>query len=162
MPVNCTLGRNAKIFYPDLVNIYGGETTVIGDETTVGPFVEIQKGVTIGKSCKIQSHAFICEGVTVEDGVFIGHGVMFINDRFPRATTGDLTRKTEADWKLEPTLIQRGAALGSNCTILCGIKVGEDAVIGAGSVVTKDVPAGAIVAGNPAKVIRKINSRLDL
>jgi len=155
MPVNCTLGRDAKIFYPDLVNIYGGETTIIGDKTTVGPFVEIQKGVTIGKSCKIQSHAFICEGVTIEDGVFVGHGVMFINDRFPRATTQDAVRKTEADWKLETTLIGRGAALGSNCTIMCGIKIGENAIIGAGSVVTKDVPAGMIVVGNPARVIRK-------
>jgi UDP-2-acetamido-3-amino-2,3-dideoxy-glucuronate N-acetyltransferase len=162
MPVNCTLGPGAKIFYPDLVNIYGGDTTLIGAETTVGPFVEIQKGVIIGKACKIQSHAFICEGVTVEDGVFIGHGVMFINDRFPRATSRELVRKTEADWKLEPTLIRRGAALGSNCTILCGLEIGEDAIIGAGSVVTKNIPAGAIVAGNPARVISQANLRVDL
>ncbi len=156
MPVHCTLGRDVKIFYPDLVNIYGGNTTIIGDETTVGPFVEIQKGVTIGKACKIQSHAFICEGVTLEDGVFVGHGVMFINDRFPRATTPELVRKTDGDWKLEPTLVRRGAALGSNCTVLCGIEIGENAIVGAGSVVTTDVPAELTVAGNPARVIKKV------
>jgi UDP-2-acetamido-3-amino-2,3-dideoxy-glucuronate N-acetyltransferase len=135
------------------INLYGCE---IGDNTKIGTFVEIQKKAYIGKNCKIQSHSFICEGVRIEDDVFIGHGVMFINDRYPRATaeSGDL--QTEADWKVVPTVIKKGASIGSNATILCGVTVGEKAIIGAGSVVTKNIPDGTIAAGNPAKVIRKI------
>jgi len=137
----------------DFVNLYGCK---IGDYTRIGPFVEIQKGSNIGKNCKIQSHTFICEGVTIEDNVFIGHNVTFINDRFPRATTVDGMLQREADWVCEPTLVKRGASIGSSVTLLCGITVGEDAIIGAGSVVTKDVPANTIVAGNPARILRKI------
>jgi UDP-2-acetamido-3-amino-2,3-dideoxy-glucuronate N-acetyltransferase len=136
----------------DFINLYGCR---IDDGTRVGPFVEIQKNAFIGKNCKIQSHSFICEGVTIEDEVFVGHGVMFINDRYPRSTaeTGDL--QTEDDWEVIPTLVKKGASIGSNATIMCGITIGEGAVIGAGSVVTKDVPSKTIVAGNPAKVIKK-------
>jgi acetyltransferase-like isoleucine patch superfamily enzyme len=119
--------------------------------------VEIQKNVVVGRNCKIQSHTFICEGVTIEDGAFVGHGVMFINDRYPRSTSGAGALQTEADWEVVPTLIQRGASIGSNATILCGVTVGEGAIVGAGSVVTKDVPSNAIVAGNPARIVRKIN-----
>jgi acetyltransferase-like isoleucine patch superfamily enzyme len=143
------LGRNVKIF--DFTNLYGCE---LGDDVKVGAFVEIQKGVKIGNRCKISSHSFLCEGVTIEDDVFIGHNVTFINDRFPRATAnGQL--QTEADWKCDRTVIKRGASIGSGATLLCGITVGENALVGAGSVVTKDVPAGAVVAGNPARVIKK-------
>jgi acetyltransferase-like isoleucine patch superfamily enzyme len=145
------LGQNVKLFA--FVNLYGCE---IGDETKVGTFVEIQKGARIGKRVKISSHTFICEGVTVEDEVFIGHGVMFINDKYPRATTNSGTLQTEQDWLCTPTLIKRGASIGSNATILCGVTVGEYALVGAGSVVTKDVPDGTVVAGNPARFIRKI------
>jgi UDP-2-acetamido-3-amino-2,3-dideoxy-glucuronate N-acetyltransferase len=145
------LGKNVKL--SDFINLYG---CTIGDETKIGPFVEIQKNAFIGKNCKIQSHSFICEGVTIEDEAFVGHGVMFINDKYPRSTTGSGGLQTEADWKVVPTLIKRRASIGSNATILCGVTIGEEAIVGAGSVVTEDVPPGTIVAGNPARVIRKI------
>jgi acetyltransferase-like isoleucine patch superfamily enzyme len=145
------LGENVSL--QDFINLYGCR---IGDNTKIGPFVEIQKNVVVGRNCKIQSHTFICEGVTIEDDAFIGHGVMFINDRYPRSTSPAGALQTEADWQVVPILIQRGASIGSNATILCGVTVGERAIIGAGSVVTKDVPAGVIAAGNPARVIRKI------
>jgi UDP-2-acetamido-3-amino-2,3-dideoxy-glucuronate N-acetyltransferase len=144
---NVKLGQNVRIFA--FTNLYGCE---IGDDTKIGTFVEIQKGVKVGRRCKISSHSFICEGVTLEDEVFVGHGVMFTNDLFPRATGPDGRLKTEADWICVPTLVKRGAAIGSGATLLCGITVGEGALIGAGSVVTKDVPAGAVVAGNPARI----------
>ena len=143
------LGQGVKIF--GFTNLYGCE---IGDDTKVGTFVEIQKGAKIGRRCKISSHSFICEGVTLEDEVFIGHGVMFTNDRFPRATSASGALQTEADWTCLPTLVKRGASIGSNATLLCGITIGEGAIVGAGSVVTKDVPPGAIVAGNPARVMK--------
>ena len=145
------LGRNVRIYA--FVNLYGCE---IDDDSRVGTFVEIQKGARIGKRVKISSHSFICEGVTIEDEVFIGHGVMFINDKYPRATTTDGHLQTDADWVCTPTLIRQKASVGSNATILCGVTVGEGAIVGAGSVVTHDVPAGAVVAGNPAHVIRII------
>ena len=142
------LGRDVVVY--DFVNLYGCE---IGDESRVGTFVEIQRGARIGRRCKISSHTFICEGVDIEDGVFIGHGVMFINDRFPRAVTEDGALKASDDWVCERTVVQRGAAIGSNATILCGLTIGENAIVGAGAVVTRDVPAGATVVGNPARVI---------
>jgi acetyltransferase-like isoleucine patch superfamily enzyme len=145
------LGQNVKIYA--FVNLYGCE---IGDDTKVGTFVEIQKGAKIGKRVKVSSHSFICEGVTIEDEVFIGHGVMFINDKYPRATTDSGQLQTEQDWICTPTLVKRGASIGSNATILCGVNIGESAIVGAGSVVTRDVPDGTIVAGNPARIIRKI------
>jgi acetyltransferase-like isoleucine patch superfamily enzyme len=145
------LGQGVKIY--DFVNLYGCE---IGDDTQIGPFVEIQKGVKVGKNCKIQSHTFICEGVTIADDVFIGHNVTFINDRFPRATTADGTLQREADWVCEPTVIQHGASIGSSATLLGGITVGEHAIVGAGSMVVKDVPAHTIVAGNPARRLREL------
>jgi len=145
------LGEAVKIY--DFVNLYGCE---IGDNTKIGTFVEIQKGARIGKNCKISSHTFICEGVNIEDGVFVGHNVTFINDAYPRATTPDGELQTEADWECIPTLIKKGTSIGSSATLLCGITVGENAIIGAGSVVTKDVPPNTIVAGNPARIIRKI------
>lgn len=143
------LGQDVKIYA--FVNLYGCE---IGDESKIGAFVEIQKGVKIGQRVKISSHTFICEGVTVEDEVFIGHGVMFINDKYPRAATSTGQLQTEADWQVTPTLIKRGASIGSNATILCGVAIGEGALVGAGSVVTHDVPAGAVVAGSPARPIQ--------
>ena len=145
------LGENVKIYA--FTNLYGCE---VGDDTKVGTFVEIKKGAKVGKRCKISSHSFICEGVTIEDDVFIGHNVTFINDPYPRATNdaGDL--QTEADWHCETTLIKKRASIGSSATLLCGVTVGENSIIGAGSVVTKDVPANTIVAGNPARVIREI------
>ena len=149
---NVKLGRNVRLH--DFVNLYGCE---IGDDVKIGTFVEIQKGVKVGNRCKISSHSFICEGVTLEEGVFIGHGVTFTNDRFPRATNSDGQLQTEADWKCVPTLVKRGASIGSGATLLCGITIGENAMIGAGSVVTKDVPAGATVAGNPARIMRSIS-----
>ena len=144
------LGRDVRIFA--FTNLYGCE---VGDETKVGAFVEIQKGARIGKRCKISSHTFICEGVMIEDEVFVGHGVVFINDRFPQATTAGGELQTEADWQVVETVVKRRAAIGSNATILCGVTIGEGATVGAGSVVTKDVPAGAVVAGNPAKILRR-------
>ena len=156
MPINNTqLGRDVKIFHPDQVNLYG---CVIGDDTKIGSFVEIQKNAFVGARCKISSHTFVCEGVTIEDDVFVGHGVMFTNDLFPRATSATGGLQTEADWKCVPTLIKRGASVGSNVTLLCGITVGERALIGAGSVVTKDVPADAVVIGNPARVVKYLKS----
>ena len=143
------LGNNVTLGH--FINLYG---CAIDDDTRIGPFVEIQKNALIGKRCKIQSHSFICEGVTIEDEVFVGHGVMFINDKYPRSTTDSGGLQTESDWKVEPTLIKRRASIGSNATILGGVTVGEEAIVGAGSVVTADVPARAIVAGNPAKTIR--------
>lgn len=145
------LGKNVKIY--DFVNLYGCR---IGDNTKIGTFVEIQKGAKIGKNCKISSHTFICEGVTIQDEVFVGHNVTFINDAFPRATSEDGRLQTEQDWVCVPTLVKKRASIGSSATLLCGITVGENAVVGAGSVVTKDVPANAIVAGNPARVLRRI------
>ena len=135
----------------EFINLYG---CTIGDGTKLGPFVEIQKNVVIGRNCKIQSHTFICEGVTIEDEVFVGHGVMFTNDKYPRATTENGGLQTEADWQVVPTVVKKGASLGSNATIMCGITIGENAIIGAGSVVTKDVAPDTIVAGNPASVIQ--------
>jgi acetyltransferase-like isoleucine patch superfamily enzyme len=146
---NVKLGKNVRIY--DFTNLYGCE---IGDDVKIGTFVEIQKGSKIGNRCKVSSHTFICEGVILEDDVFIGHNVTFINDRFPRATNGTGQLQTEADWKCVGTLVKRGASVGSGATLLCGITVGENALIGAGSVVTKDVPPGAVVAGNPAKPIK--------
>ena len=145
------LGRDVRIHR--FVNLYG---CTVGDETRIGTFVEIQKGASVGARCKISSHTFICEGVTIEDEVFVGHGVMFINDRLPRATRPDGTPQTEADWTLERTVIRRGASLGSNATIMGGVEVGERAVVGAGSVVTRAVPPGAVVAGNPARIIKRV------
>ena len=142
------LGRNVKIFA--FVNLYG---CVIGDDTKIGTFVEIQKGATIGERCKISSHTFICEGVTIESEVFVGHGVTFINDRFPRATNETGEMQTESDWHCQTTVVKRGASIGSGSTLLGGITIGENALVGAGSVVTKDVPANSRVAGNPAKLI---------
>ena len=144
------LGQNVKIYA--FVNLYGCE---VGDESRVGAFVEIQKGAHIGKRVKVSSHSFICEGVTIEDEVFIGHGVMFINDKYPRATTEDGSSQTEADWVCTPTLVKRRASIGSNATILCGVTIGEGALVGAGSVVTHDVPPGTTVAGNPARPIQQ-------
>jgi acetyltransferase-like isoleucine patch superfamily enzyme len=143
------LGKDVIIY--DFVNLYGCE---IGNESRIGTFVEIQKNVKIGRRCKIQSHTFICEGVTIEDEVMISHGVMFINDREPAAVNADGELKSEADWTCVPTLVKKGAAIGSNATILCGVTIGERALIGAGAVVTKDVPPDTIVAGTPAEVIR--------
>ncbi|HVU26880.1 MAG TPA: acyltransferase [Verrucomicrobiae bacterium] len=149
------LGKNTRIFA--FVNLYGCE---IGDDVKIGTFVEIQKGAKVGNRCKISSHTFICEGVALEDEVFIGHGVVFTNDRLPRATNPNGQLQTEADWICVPTVVKRGASIGSGATLLCGITIGENAMIGAGSVVTKDVPANAIVAGNPARLIRTLPSKL--
>jgi acetyltransferase-like isoleucine patch superfamily enzyme len=151
------LGRGVKL--SKFINLYGCE---VGDESKIGAFVEIQKNATVGKRCKISSHTFICEGVTIEDNVFIGHGVMFINDSYPRATTADGSLQTEADWKVERTNIRKGASIGSGVTILCGITIGENAIVGAGSVVTKDVPPNSIVAGNPARVLRYIEQTMEV
>ena len=145
------IGKN--VYLSDFINLYG---CTIGDMTKIGPFVEIQKNAFIGSQCKIQSHTFICEGVTIEDEVFIGHGVMFTNDIFPRATSQSGQLQTGADWQVIPTLIKKGASIGSNATILCGITIGANSIIGAGSVVTKDIPENVIAAGNPARIIRKI------
>ncbi|MGA2227660.1 MAG: acyltransferase [Syntrophobacteraceae bacterium] len=146
------LGENVKL--SKFINLYGCE---VGDNTKIGAFVEIQKGAVIGKNCKISSHTFICEGVTVEDDVFIGHGVTFVNDTYPRAVSAEGRLQTEEDWKVEPTLVKKGASIGSGSTILANVTIGENALVGAGSVVTKNVPSGAVAIGNPAKVTRYIN-----
>jgi acetyltransferase-like isoleucine patch superfamily enzyme len=143
------LGEKVKL--SKFINLYGCQ---IGDDTKIGAFVEVQKNATIGRRCKISSHTFVCEGVTIEDEVFVGHGVMFINDSYPRATTGQGALQTEADWKVESTLVKKGASIGSGATILSRVTIGENAIVGAGSTVTRDVPANAIVAGNPARVLR--------
>ncbi len=145
------LGKNVKIF--SFVNLYGCE---IGDNTKIGAFVEIQKNAFIGRNCKISSHTFICEGVHIEDDVFVGHGVTFINDLYPRATTQAGQMQTEKDWHVVPTLVKRGASIGSGATILAGITIGENALVGAGALVTRDVPSSTIVAGNPARIVRSI------
>jgi acetyltransferase-like isoleucine patch superfamily enzyme len=159
MPISDTvhLGENVKIPHPALVNLYG---CTVGNDTKVGTFVEIQKGAVIGARCKISSHTFICEGVVIEDEVFIGHGVMFTNDRYPRATNVDGRLQTEADWKVEPTRVKRGASIGSNATVISGVTIGEGAIVGAGAVVTKNVPEHAIVAGVPARVIGNVRERV--
>ena len=144
------LGVDVKIY--DFVNLYGCK---IGDNSKIGTFVEIQKGAVIGNNCKVSSHTFICEGVTIEDGVFVGHNVTFINDRYPRSTSEGGELQTEDDWVCVPTLIKQGASIGSSATLLCGVTVGENAIVGAGSIVTKDVPANSVVAGNPARVMKK-------
>ena len=148
------LGNN--VILRDFVNLYGCS---IGDNTKVGAFVEIQKNVTVGKNVKVSSHTFICEGVIIEDDVFIGHNVSFINDKYPRSTTESGALQTEADWSVTPTYVKAGASIGTSATILCGVTIGKKAIVGAGSVVTRDVPADTIVAGNPARVVRKINQR---
>jgi len=153
---NVELGEGVSIYHPDLVNLYGCK---IGDNTKIGTFVEIQKGAVIGSKCKISSHTFICEGVDIEDGVFVGHGVMFTNDIFPKAVDSEGNLQTEADWQLIRTRVRRLSSIGSNATILCGITIGEGALIGAGAVVTKDVPDYAIVAGIPARVIGDVRSK---
>jgi acetyltransferase-like isoleucine patch superfamily enzyme len=150
------LGANVRL--SKFINLYGCE---VGDETKIGAFVEIQKNATVGKRCKISSHTFVCEGVTIEDNVFIGHGVTFVNDSYPRSTAPGGKLQTEEDWKVEHTVIKKGASIGSGATILCDITIGENAIVGAGSVVTKDVPANAIVAGNPAKVLRYIQPNVE-
>lgn len=147
---NVRIGEGVKIF--NFVNAYGCS---IDNGSKIGAFVEIQKGASIGKNCKISSHTFICEGVHIEDNVFIGHGVMFTNDLFPKATNADGSQQTEADWKLVETFVKKGASIGSNATILCGITIGENSLIGAGAVVTKDVPPDSVVAGNPARIFNK-------
>jgi acetyltransferase-like isoleucine patch superfamily enzyme len=145
------LGKDVKL--SKFINLYGCE---IGDETKIGAFVEVQKNASIGKRCKISSHTFICEGVTIEDNVFVGHGVTFINDSYPRATAASGELQTESDWRVERTLVKKGASIGSGATILSNVVIGENAIVGAGSVVTKDVPAGAIVAGNPGRFFRQV------
>ena len=150
------LGRDVKL--SKFINLYGCE---VGDDTKIGAFVEIQKNARVGRHCKISSHTFVCEGVAIEDNVFVGHSVTFINDSYPRATTADGNLQTEADWKVEQTLIKKGASIGSGSTILANVTVGENAIVGAGSVVTRDVPANSIVAGNPARVLRYIEKTVE-
>ena len=158
MPVDADvhLGEDVVIYHPELVNLYG---CTIGAETRIGAFVEIQKGSAIGKRCKISSHSFICEGVTIEDEVFIGHGVVFTNDKYPRAANGEGTLKRDSDWQVIGTLVERGASIGSHASILPGITIGASALVAAGAVVTRDVPAGSIVAGVPAKVVGKVDEK---
>jgi len=151
------LGKNVRL--SKFINLYGCE---IGDDTKIGAFVEIQKNATVGKNCKISSHSFICEGVTIDDNVFIGHGVTFINDSYPRADAPDGQLQTEKDWKVERTVVKRGASIGSGVTVLSNVTIGENAIVGAGSVVTKDVPANAIVMGNPAHVKRFIDTKVTI
>jgi acetyltransferase-like isoleucine patch superfamily enzyme len=147
------LGRDVKIFA--FVNLYGCH---IGDNSRIGAFVEIQKNAVIGQNVKISSHTFICEGVKIEDDVFVGHNVSFINDKYPRSANADGTLQTESDWKIVPTLVKKGASIGTSVTVLCGVTIGENAIVGAGSVVTKDVPDNAVVAGNPARLLRKLEA----
>jgi acetyltransferase-like isoleucine patch superfamily enzyme len=147
------LGKDVRL--AKFINLYG---CTIGDNTKIGAFVEVQKNAAIGRNCKISSHTFVCEGVTIEDDVFVGHGVTFVNDSYPRATAGDGKLQTEADWTVEPTLVKKGASIGSGATILAKVTIGEGAIVGAGSVVTKSVPPGSIVAGNPARVLRKLTA----
>ena len=154
---NVVLGQGVKIYHPDLVNLYGCD---IGDQTKIGAFVEVQKNATVGARCKVSSHTFICEGVTIEDEVFIGHGVVFINDRYPRATANEQLQ-TENDWEVTPTLVKRGASVGSGAVIMCGVTIGEGAMVGAGAVVTHDVPNYAIVLGVPASVVGDVRERLE-
>jgi acetyltransferase-like isoleucine patch superfamily enzyme len=158
MPVapDVILGERVHIFHPELVNLYG---CAIGSETKIGAFVEIQKGAEVGSRCKISSHSFICEGVTIEDEVFVGHGVMFINDPYPRATVEGGALQTEADWTVSRTRIRRRASIGSNATIMCGVTVGENALVGAGAVVTSDVPDNAVAAGVPARILGDVRER---
>ncbi len=158
MPIapDVTLADGVKIFQPDLVNLYG---CAIGADTKIGAFVEIQKNATIGARCKISSHSFICEGVTIEDEVFIGHGVMFTNDRYPQAANEDGSLQSEADWQVSETRVKRRASIGSNATIISGLTIGESALVGAGAVVTRDVPDHAVVAGVPARVIGDVRRR---
>ncbi len=160
MPIadSVKLGDGVQIFHPGLVNLYG---CTVGDGTKVGAFVEVQKNANIGKRCKISSHTFICEGVTIEDEVFVGHGVMFINDKYPRATAGGQLQ-TEQDWKVVPTVVRQGASIGSGSVILCGVVIGRNALIGAGAVVTRDVPDGAQVAGVPARVMARASAAAGL
>jgi UDP-2-acetamido-3-amino-2,3-dideoxy-glucuronate N-acetyltransferase len=148
------LGRDVAIY--DFVNLYGCE---IGDESRIGAFVEIQRGARIGRRVKVSSHSFICEGVEIEDNVFIGHGVIFINDKYPRAVNADGSPQSKDDWQVVPTVVRKNASLGSGSTILCGIEIGEGAIVGAGSVVTRNVPPGAVVAGNPARILRRIEGK---
>jgi acetyltransferase-like isoleucine patch superfamily enzyme len=153
MPItNCKLGKNVTIHHPELVNLYGCK---IGDNCKIGTFVEIQKNVIIGKNCKISSHSFICEGITIEDNAFIGHGVMFINDRYPKSTNPNGKPKLDGDWKLENTIIKKSASIGSGAVILCGVSIGEGTFIGAGAVITKDVKSFTSVAGVPARLLNK-------
>ena len=154
--INVTLSDGATITHPDLVNIYGCS---IGAETRIGPFVEVQKNCVIGERCKISSHSFICEGVTIEDEVMVAHGVMFTNDPYPRATTESGVMLTEVDWTVMPTLVRRRASIGSNATILCGVVIGQGAIVGCGAVVTRDVPDYAIVAGVPARIVGDARDR---
>src|SRR5580765_1985169 len=147
------MGRDVKIFA--FVNLYG---CTIGDNSKIGTFVEIQKNAVIGRNVKISSHTFICEGVQIEDDVFVGHNVSFINDKYPRSANADGSLQTETDWKVVPTLVKKGASIGTSATILCGVTIGENAIVGAGSVVTKDVPDNAVVAGNPARILRKLEA----
>ncbi len=154
MPIcKVVLGSNVRIMQPDLVNLYG---CTIGDETKIGAFVEIQKNVRVGRRCKISSHSFICEGVQIEDRVFIGHGVVFINDRYPRATAKDGAPQTEADWDVVGTTVHEGASIGSGAVVMCGVDIGRNAIIGAGAVVTRDVPDNVVVAGCPARIMREV------
>jgi acetyltransferase-like isoleucine patch superfamily enzyme len=158
MPItNVTLGTDVRITHPELVNLYG---CTIGSGTKIGPFVEIQKFSAIGSLCKISSHSFICEGVTIEDEVFIGHGVIFTNELYPRATNGEGALQTEADWQVVPTLVRRGASIGSNATIVAGVTIGRGAMIGAGAVVTRDVPDGALALGVPARIVGPVADRM--
>ncbi|KJC40967.1 acetyltransferase [Bradyrhizobium sp. LTSP849] len=159
MPItqDVKLGRDVRILHPELVNLYGCE---IGDESRIGTFVEIQAGAIVGARCKISSHSFICEGVIIEDEVFVGHGVMFTNDKHPKATTSDGRPQGASDWTLQRTQVGKGASIGSNATILCGVTIGAGALVGAGAVVTKDVPPAAIVAGVPARVVSAKNTTL--